>query len=114
MLVNNIIGKNAAHALKSKMTKNILEMSLHDSFLEVRNAINAFFIKNKDMGGIIYINKNSGRWSIAITLNSDDDAIRLVAEQPNIAPAVHGVNSGFRNLILSLAAASDSNMMTAA
>ena len=65
------------------------------------------------MGGIIYINKNSGRWSIAITLNSDDDAIRLVAEQPNIAPAVYGVNSGFRNLILSLAV-SDRNMMTAA
>lgn len=113
MLSNNIIGKNAAYALRSKITKNILEMSLHDSFLEVRNAINAFFIKNKDMGGIIYINKNSGRWSIAITLNSDDDAIRLVAEQPNISPAVYGVNSGFRNLILSLAV-SDRNMMAVA
>lgn len=113
MLSNNIIGKNAAYALRSKITKNILEMSLHDSFLEVRNAINAFFIKNKDKGGIAYINKNSGRWSIAITLNSDDDAIRLVAEQPNIAPAVYGVNSGFRNLILSLAV-EDKNMMSVA
>ncbi len=113
MLSNNIIGKNAAYALRSKITKNILEMSLHDSFLEVRNAINAFFIKNKDKGGIIYINKNSGRWSIAITLNSDDDAIRLVAEQPNISPSIYGVGDRFRNLVLSLAV-EDKNMMPAA
>lgn len=114
MLVNNIIGKNAAHALKSKMTKNILEMSLHDSFLVVKNLVNEFFIKDVNGGGVSYISKKNDKWVIIITLKNDSDALKLVTENPNIAPAVHGVNSGFRNLILSLATANDSNMMTAA
>ena len=113
MLVNNIIGKNAAHALKSKMTKNILEMSLHDSFLVVKNLVDEFFIKDVNGGGVSYISKKNDKWVIIITLKNDSSALKLVTENPNIAPAVYGVNSGFRNLILSLAV-SDSNMMTAA